>query len=90
MRLSLLGVDAQRAVCGHGQIDLERAAYSDDARVALYAEANYRWTISRLPGARAEPFQIEQGRRTIRVTLAYDPPVRHTRATTPATQWHFA
>jgi subtilisin family serine protease len=37
-RLQLLGPDAERSICGYGQIDLERAAFSDDARVALYAE----------------------------------------------------
>jgi len=80
MRLGMLGVDAQRAVCGHGQIDLERAAFSDDARVALYAEDDLQvdhFAIYQVPIP--EPFQTEQGRRTIRVTLAYDPPVRHTR-----------
>jgi hypothetical protein len=37
-RMRLLGDDATRAVCGHGQVDLERAAFSDDARVVLYSE----------------------------------------------------
>jgi len=79
-RLSLLGVDAQRAVCGHGQIDLERAAFSDDARVALYAEDELEvdhFAVYQVPIP--EPYQTEHGRRTIRVTLAFDPPVRHTR-----------
>ena len=79
-RLGLLGVEAQRAVCGHGQVDLERAAFSDDARVALYAEDELEvdhFAVYQVPIP--EPFQTERGRRTIRVTLAYDPPVRHTR-----------
>jgi hypothetical protein len=33
-----LDAEAVFSVCGHGQIDFERAAYSDDARVVLYAE----------------------------------------------------
>jgi subtilisin family serine protease len=37
-RLQILGPDAAPAVCGHGQIDIERAAFSDDARVVLYGE----------------------------------------------------
>ena len=37
-RMRLLGDDATRTVCGHGQVDLERAAFSDDARVVLYGE----------------------------------------------------
>jgi Subtilase family len=80
VRLGLLGVDAQRAICGHGQIDLERAAYSDDARVALYAQDELEvdhFAVYQVPIP--EPFQTERGRRTVRVTLAYDPPVRHTR-----------
>lgn len=71
---------AQDVVCGHGVVDLDRAAYSDDARVVLYTEdelaidhfAVYEVTIPNI-------FQKEKGRRTIRVTLAYDPPVRHSR-----------
>jgi hypothetical protein len=38
-RLQMLGGDAVRAVCGHGLVDLERAAFSDDARVTLYADS---------------------------------------------------
>lgn len=79
-RLQLLGGDAQRSICGHGQIDLERAAFSDDARVALYAEDELEidhFAVYQIPVP--EDFQTERGRRTIRVTLAYDPPVRHTR-----------
>lgn len=79
--MGLLGADATRAVCGHGQIDLERAAFSDDARVVLYGEdelAIDHFAVYRIPIP--EPFQSEVGERNIRVTLAFDPPVRHTRA----------
>ncbi|WP_245494448.1 S8 family peptidase [Rhizobium ruizarguesonis] len=80
-RMALLGGDAIRSVLGHGMVDLERAAFSDDARVVLYGEdelAIDHFAVYRIPIP--EPFQTEQGERSIRVTLAYDPPVRHTRA----------
>lgn len=80
-RMQLLGYEATRAVCGHGQVDLERAAFSDDARVVLYAEDELSidyFAVYRIPIP--EPFQVEQGERSIRITLAYDPPIRHTRA----------
>lgn len=79
-RLQMLNKDAPRVVCGYGQIDLERAAFSDDARVILYTEdelAVDNFAVYRMPIP--EPFQAERGDRCIRVTLAYDPPVRHTR-----------
>jgi hypothetical protein len=79
-RLIPLGADATRAVCGHGRVDLERAAFSDDARVILYAEdelAIDHFAVYRIPIP--EPFQSQAGGRSIRITLAFDPPVRHTR-----------
>ena len=78
--MSLLDGEALRAVSGFGLINLERAAFSDDARVVLYAEDELPidyFAVYRLPIP--EPFQTEPGKRSIRVTLAYDPPVRHTR-----------
>ena len=80
-RMQLHGPDATRNVCGHGQVNLERAAFSDDARVVLYAEdelAIDHFAVYQIPVP--EPFQSESGERSIRVTLAFDPPVRHTRA----------
>ena len=79
-RLEILGEDAVRSVCGHGQVDIERAAFSDDARVVLYGEdelAVDHFAVYQIPVPL--PFQNERGKRQIRVTLAYDPPVRHTR-----------
>ena len=73
--MRLLGDDATRTVCGHGQVDLERAAFSDDARVVLYGEdelATDHFAVYRIPIP--EPFQTERGERRIRVTLAYDRP----------------
>ena len=79
-RMRLLGDEATRVVCGHGQPDLERAAFSDDARVVLYGEDELsidHFAVYRIPIPKQ--FQTERGERSIRVTLAYDPPVRHTR-----------
>ena len=72
--------DAQK-VCGHGQVDLLRAAYSDDSRVVLFAEGELPldyFAVYEIPVP--EIYQSQKGRRTIRVTLAFDPPVRHTRS----------
>lgn len=80
LKLQELGETAARSVCGHGQVDTARAAYSDDHRVVLYAEdelALDHFAVYQVPVP--DLFQ-DGGRRTIRVTLAFDPPVRHTRA----------
>lgn len=79
-RLAPLGDHATLHLCGHGLVDAERAAFSDDARVILYAEdelAIDHFAVYQIPIP--EAFQREQGRRHIRVSLAYDPPVRHSR-----------
>jgi len=79
-RLEPLGVEGERAICGHGQVDLERAIFSDDARVALYAQDELEvdhFAVYQVPIP--EIYQTERGRRTLRVSLAYDPPVRHNR-----------
>ncbi|MDQ2644660.1 MAG: S8 family peptidase [Myxococcota bacterium] len=78
-RLESQGEERTRAVCGYGAVDLERAAYSDDSRVVLYAEDELpldHFAVYEIP----IPELFQAGRRTIRVTLAFDPPVRHTRA----------
>ena len=80
IKLQSLGDMALRSVCGHGQVDTVRAAYSDDHRVVLYAEDQLphdHFAVYQLPIP--ELFQ-GGGLRTIRITLAFDPPVRHTRA----------
>lgn len=79
-RLQPLGPEAVDVVCGHGQVDPERAAYSDDHRVVLYAEdelALDHFAVYQVPVP--DVFQ-SGGSRSIRVSLAFDPPVRHTRA----------
>ncbi|MEQ1617706.1 MAG: S8 family peptidase [Terricaulis sp.] len=80
-RLSVVDEELVTRVCGHGTPDLERAAFSDDPRVVLYADdelALDHFAIYEIPIP--SEFQNEPGRRHLRVALAYDPPVRHTRA----------
>jgi len=66
---------------GYGLIDPERAVGSDESRVVLYAEEELEidhFAVFEVP--MPEIFRTERGRRTIRATLAFDPPVRQTRA----------
>ncbi|WP_095092949.1 S8 family peptidase [Pseudomonas sp. Irchel 3A5] len=65
---------------GNGYISLERATYSDDSRVVLVAEDALpldNFAVYEIPIP--EPFYAQAGTRTIRITLAFNPPVRHTR-----------
>jgi hypothetical protein len=67
-------------VFGYGVADIEHALSSDDNRVILYREdtlAVDRFAVYEVPIP--EAFQTETGARQIRVALAFDPPVRHTR-----------
>ena len=79
-RLSSLESGADQAVCGHGKIDLERATFSNESRVVLYADDELEidhFAVYQIPIPQV--FQSERGDRRIQVTLAYDPPVKHTR-----------
>lgn len=79
-RLAHLGDETIRHVCGHGQIDMEKAVFSDNDRVVFYAEdelAIDHFAVYQIPIPDA--FQTTRGRRHIRVSLAYDPPVKHSR-----------
>jgi len=75
-----LGNDACFRVCGYGKPDTDLALYSYDHRVTLFAE-------NELPGDRfhiyeiplPDVFRTTRGKRKISVTLAFDPPTRHTR-----------
>lgn len=67
-------------VAGYGQPDLGQAMYSADNRVTLIAEEvlgdnRFHMYELELP----EAFVGSRGQRELRVTLAYDPPVRGTR-----------
>lgn len=68
------------SVVGNGLVDPAKAAYSDDHRVIYFAEDVLeidKFAIYRIP----IPAEFQTGgKRTIRVSLAYDPPVRRTRA----------
>ncbi len=68
-------------VCGYGQPDLEMAQASDENRVVLYAELalgfdNFHVYEVPIPEEFINSSNIT---RSIRVTLAFDPPVRHSR-----------
>ena len=67
-------------IFGYGIPDIEEALYSDDDRVVLYREDSLRpdrFAVFEVPIP--QEFQTERGRREITVSLAFDPPVRHTR-----------
>jgi len=75
-----LGTDAVLRVCGYGRPSLSLAQTSDESRVVLYAKSELpfdNFHIYELPIP--NEFIEERGLRSISVTLAYDPPVRHTR-----------
>lgn len=78
-RLGAMTASERVRVGGNGVVDPIRAAYSDDHRVVLYAEDALemdQFAVYRLP---IPPEFRTGGARTIRVSLAYDPPVRRTR-----------
>ena len=67
-------------ICGNGFVDPLRAAYSEDHRVILYDQASLgfdQFAVYRIP----IPDEFKSnGKRTIRVALAFDPSVRRSRA----------
>jgi len=78
--LEPLGNDSILRICGYGRPNLSLAQTSDEARVVLYAQSELdfdKFHIYELPIP--QEFIQERGTRSITVTLAYDPPVRHTR-----------
>ena len=67
-------------LCGYGLPSLPRAMFSDSNRAILYAENELpfdRFHIYEVPIV--EEFYAVDGERQIAVTLAFDPPVRHSR-----------
>jgi hypothetical protein len=76
-----LGNGAILACCGYGVPDLARALNSEERRVVLIADqqeiATDQFALYRVP--LPKDFQTTKGKRRIRVSLAFDPPVRHTR-----------
>ena len=81
-RECLLGLKEEQMfhILGHGVVDAERAIYSDDHRVVLICEDTLdvdRFAVYEVPVP--DIFREEDGTRRIRVALAFDPVVRHTR-----------
>ncbi|WP_347233347.1 S8 family peptidase [Tabrizicola fusiformis] len=89
LALQALDEDAKARICGNGLVDTLRAAYSDDHRVVLFAQERLginEFAVYRVP----IPAEFQSnGRRTIRVSLAFDPPVRRTRAEYIGTKMNF-
>ncbi|MBV1690386.1 S8 family peptidase [Novosphingobium sp. G106] len=75
------GKQAPLMVCGNGVPNVENALGSDDSRVILYANDDLmpdHFAVFEVP---VPPlFQTTKGTREIKVALAFDPPVRRTRA----------
>jgi subtilisin family serine protease len=73
--------EACQKALGYGLIDAECAIASDDNRVVLWAQETIgidHFAVFEVPIP--ADFQNEPGLRWIKTTLAFDPPVRHTRA----------
>jgi hypothetical protein len=88
-RLSGFDAQDQTRVRGNGLVDSWRAAFSDDHRVVFFAEDSLEmdhFAIYRVP----VPSEFQTGgKRTIRVSMAYDPPVKRTRAEYTGTRMNF-
>jgi len=79
-RLEGLGSNATLRVCGYGRPDFDRARFSDENRVVLYSDSEINhdnFHVYEIPIP--DDFITGRDTRTIEVTLAYDPPVRHSR-----------
>ena len=78
--LNALDKDAVYRICGYGQPNLYKAQHSDENRAVLYAESEIefdKFHIYEVPIP--EELIQNSGKRNISVTLAFDPPVRHSR-----------
>jgi hypothetical protein len=81
IRIQPYGEVALRNVCGYGRPDLARSLYSDDDRVVLYADEVLdidHFAVFEIPIV--DEFRRVPGRRQIKIALAFDPPVRHSRS----------
>ncbi len=79
-RLQNQGDEAIRNLCGYGISNVELASTSDTNRVVLYADDSIgmdHFYVYEVPIP--TEFTETKGSRSIRVTLAFDPPTRHTR-----------
>lgn len=80
-RLTPLGNNAPLMICGNGVANIDNAMGSDDSRVVFYSEDELApdcFAVFELPVPQI--FQTTKGTREIKVSLAFDPPVRRTRA----------
>ncbi|WP_376709115.1 S8 family peptidase [Pseudochrobactrum lubricantis] len=80
-RIANFDDDKLRMVCGHGVSNIAQALHTEDDRVIFWTEddlSHGHFAIYEIPIP--ADFQITKGRKEIRVSLAFDPPVRHTRA----------
>jgi hypothetical protein len=79
--LNRVARDASLRCLGYGVPDPRRAIDSEERRVIFVADAQEletdQFALYRVPLPKA--FQTTRGERRIRVSLAFDPPVRHTR-----------
>jgi hypothetical protein len=78
--LENLGKDAVINVCGYGRPSLSHAALSSENRVVLYSDTQIKYDhfhVYHVPIP--EEFFDQKGDKSISVSLAFDPPVRHTR-----------
>ena len=79
--LAPVGPEAPTQCLGYGVPDPRRAINSEERRVVFVADAQElatdQFALYRVP--LPNEFQTTRGERTIRVSLAFDPPVRHTR-----------
>lgn len=79
--LGQCGKNAPLMICGNGVPNVDNALGSDDSRVIFFADdeiAPDHFAVFELPVP--ELFQTTKGGREIKVSLAFDPPVRRTRA----------
>ncbi|WP_257180737.1 MULTISPECIES: S8 family peptidase [Bradyrhizobium] len=79
--LACLGNDGARLCLGYGMPDAFRALHSEEARVIMIADRQElpvdQFALYRVP--LPKDFQTTKGNRHIKVSLAFDPPVRHSR-----------
>ena len=88
-RLNGVPVAEQAQIYGNGLVDPATAAFSDDHRVVLYAEDSLgidQFAVYQVP----IPAEFHgNGRRWIHVSLAFDPPIKRTRAEYTGTRMNY-
>ena len=80
-RLGNVEIETLLNVCGYGIASAERAVTSDENRVVLYSDLDIpmdHFYVYEVPIP--QEYVGTKGRRHIAVTLAFDPPTRHSRA----------